>query len=69
MVQPEVKTMTDRKRAAFKKLIARHTRETTATRETARASLVRQGIYTQDGRLAPEYTVKSRGEGRDAAQA
>lgn len=55
MAEPKGTRMTEKKREAVRKLIARHTRLTTVDKETARASLVRDGIYTQDGRLAPEY--------------
>jgi hypothetical protein len=56
MIASQGTKMTEQKRTAFKKLIERHTRVNTVNRETARASLVREGISTQDGRLAPEYS-------------
>lgn len=47
--------MTDEARLeAIKRLAARHIANT-ATQEAARASLVRKGIYTANGELAPEY--------------
>ena len=50
--------MTDQQRAALKRLIERNTRSTPTDRTAARASLVREGICTDDGRLAPEYRVE-----------
>jgi hypothetical protein len=35
--------------------IASYTAAATASPEAARATLVREGIYLEDGRLAPEY--------------
>jgi hypothetical protein len=55
MSTPKGTGMSEKKRDAVRRLIARHTRLTTVDRETARASLVRDGIYTRDGQLAPEY--------------
>ncbi|HVY34161.1 MAG TPA: hypothetical protein VG960_07045 [Caulobacteraceae bacterium] len=48
--------MTDEARLdAIRQLAARHIEANTATQEDARASLVRKGIYTEAGRLTPEY--------------
>jgi len=47
--------MTIKQREALKKLIERHTAAATATKETARQTLIRQGIYTDDGRLTPDF--------------
>jgi hypothetical protein len=40
---------------AIRQLAERHIATNTATREAACASLVRKGIYTPNGKLAPEY--------------
>lgn len=42
-------------RAAIKKLILQHTKKITASREAALDSLVRDGIYTKNGRLTVRY--------------
>ncbi len=42
-------------RAAIKKLIREYTKETTASPEKARAALIKEGIYTRSGKLAPRY--------------
>ncbi|WP_146217025.1 hypothetical protein [Falsiroseomonas bella] len=47
--------MTDAQRQAIKRIIQRHTAVNTTSRAVARAALVREGIHTADGRLAPEY--------------
>ena len=47
--------MTIKQREALKKLIERHTVAATATKETARLTLIRQGIYTVEGRLTPDF--------------
>ena len=40
---------------AFKAKVKRYTEAKTATREIARRTLIDQGIYTEDGKIAPEY--------------
>jgi hypothetical protein len=45
---------------AIKQLAERHIAANTATPEAARASLVRKGIYTENGRLTPEYGGEER---------
>lgn len=45
----------DAQRAAIKKMIALHTKTVTASKKTARASLIKDGFYTSDGKLKPEY--------------
>lgn len=47
--------MTDVQRQAIRKILERHTAANTASRVVARAALVREGIHTANGRLAPEY--------------
>jgi hypothetical protein len=61
--------MTAAKRAAIKKLIERHTRLTTATSEAARDSLVKEGIHTPDGKLAPEYRIREEAKAEHKAGA
>lgn len=45
----------DERRAEILKMIQRHTQAATQSRETARATLIREGIYNSDGTLAPKY--------------
>ena len=47
--------MTDTQRAAIRAAISRQTEADTQTRDTARAALVRDGIYTPSGQLTREY--------------
>jgi hypothetical protein len=47
-------------RAAIKKMIERHTKAVAASKEVARASLIKEGIYTRDGKLAPSYGGKKK---------
>ena len=48
--------MTDQeKRKKIIALIQAHTRETIETREKARAWLIREGIYTEEGELEEGY--------------
>lgn len=49
--------------AAFRAAAERYTRERTATREIARRTLIDQGIYTEDGKIAPEYGGETRPDG------
>lgn len=51
--------MTDKQREALKLLLRDHARRSTVDRETARQSLIDEGIYTQDGELAPEFGGKT----------
>jgi hypothetical protein len=39
----------------IKQLIREYTEEHTKTPEAARAALIREGIYTSDGELMPEF--------------
>lgn len=48
----------DAARAAIKKMIEEHTKEVTADKKTARDSLIKEGIYTRDGKLAEQYGGK-----------
>jgi len=41
--------------AAIKQLIKDYTRKNTKTPEAARAALIKEGIYTRDGKLMPEF--------------
>ncbi|WP_185680866.1 hypothetical protein [Parvibaculum sedimenti] len=45
----------DAKRAAIKKMIAQHTKNVTASAKTAQQSLVKEGVYTNEGKLSPDY--------------
>jgi hypothetical protein len=47
-------------RAAIKKMIERHTKIVTVSKETARESLIKEGVYTQDGKLTPPYGGKEK---------
>jgi hypothetical protein len=41
--------------ARILKAIREYTEENMATPELARATLIREGFYTEDGKLRPEY--------------
>ncbi len=45
----------DAQRAAIKKMIERHTKAVTTSKKAARDSLIKEGVYTRDGKLAPSY--------------
>jgi hypothetical protein len=45
----------DAQRAAIKEMIQRRTAEALRTPETARAALIKEGVYTKAGDLAPAY--------------
>ncbi|MDT8278754.1 MULTISPECIES: hypothetical protein [Acetobacterales] len=47
--------MTEAQRKTFEIMARRYTEVNTTTRAVAREALVREGIRTADGRLAPEY--------------
>jgi hypothetical protein len=47
-------TQTERN-LVIKQLIREYTEEHTKTPEAARAALIREGIYTSDGELMPEF--------------
>jgi hypothetical protein len=47
--------MTQAQRDAIRQELNRWTKEATATRATAREHLIREGFYTEDGKLAPIY--------------
>lgn len=48
--------MTKAEQARVKDALANYTQKATASAQTARATLVREGIYLEDGKLAPSYT-------------
>lgn len=50
--------MTDKQRAALKRWMEERTEALSKDPAAARASLVRDGIVTEDGRLTPEYQVE-----------
>ena len=52
----KAETMTQAERiAAIKQLIRDYTEEHTRSPEAARAALIKEGIYTKDGELMPEF--------------
>lgn len=52
---------------AIAKLLQRRTVEVTASREIARKTLIREGIYTSDGKLSAEYGGAKRKKKANAA--
>jgi hypothetical protein len=48
-------TGAEKRREVIKKIIAEYTAEITVDRKTARAALMKTGIYTRSGELTPEY--------------
>lgn len=46
---------TDAQRAAIQKMIQRHTQAATANQQTARESLIKEGVYNKAGQLKPEF--------------
>ena len=51
--------MTEAQRTAhFMEMAARHTAKHTVSKKAARDLLIREGIYTEDGKLAPQYGGK-----------
>ena len=51
--------MTEAERTTrFMEMAARHTAKHTVSKKAARDLLIREGIYTKDGKLAPEYGGK-----------
>ena len=44
-------------------MIERHTEAVTANKKTARDSLIKEGVYTDDGRLAEQYGGKKKAVG------
>ncbi len=49
--------MTEQQRESIKKLLAEQADYHRTHPAAARAFLLKTGIYTQDGKLAPEYTA------------
>jgi hypothetical protein len=45
----------EERNSAIKQLIENYTIEHTKTPEIARAALIREGIYTEDGKLMPRF--------------
>jgi hypothetical protein len=50
--------MTQAQRDAIRNALNRWTEEATVNRQTAREHLIRDGFYTEDGKLAPPYGGK-----------
>lgn len=50
--------MTDEQRAALKRWMEERTEAVSKDPAASRASLVKDGIITEDGQLAPEYQVE-----------
>lgn len=48
-------TAREQRYSAIKQLIREYTKEHTKSPEAARAALIREGIYTPDGQLMPEF--------------
>ena len=46
---------TEAQRARIEELIREHTERVTADRQTARESLIREGVYNQAGQLSEDY--------------
>ncbi len=52
----EAEAMTQEQRnSAIKKLIRDYTAKNTKSPQAARAALIKEGIYTQEGKLMPEF--------------
>ncbi|MBS5905180.1 hypothetical protein [Roseomonas mucosa] len=51
--------MNEKQRKTFAIMAQRYTEATTATRATARAALIREGIRLPNGRLSPNYGGKA----------
>ncbi|MDP8986280.1 MAG: hypothetical protein M3N97_14840 [Pseudomonadota bacterium] len=47
--------MSDKQHEAIKQAIKRQTEANTASPSAARTALVRMGLVTEDGKVAPEY--------------
>jgi hypothetical protein len=50
--------MTEKMRQAIKQAIEQQTKANTASQSAARAALVRMEIYTEDGKISPNYDPK-----------
>lgn len=55
------------RRAAIEELIATYTKTHGATKQSARAALIREGLYTEDGELSPEFGGKDNRAPKSAA--
>ncbi|HEY5073003.1 MAG TPA: hypothetical protein VII63_13350 [Caulobacteraceae bacterium] len=47
--------MKDERRAEILRMLERHPKKALASPAAARASLMKTGIYTKDGKLSPDY--------------
>lgn len=45
----------EKRNAAILKALAEQTKRNTVSRETARAALIAEGIYTKEGQLRPKF--------------
>lgn len=45
----------EQRNAAILKALAEQTKRNTVSRDTARAALISEGIYTKDGQLRPKF--------------
>ncbi|WP_156520875.1 hypothetical protein [Magnetospirillum moscoviense] len=52
--------MTKAQQVRIKDALANYTQKATASAQTARATLVREGIYLENGRLAPCYAEEQK---------
>jgi len=50
----------DAQRDAIKKMIDKHTKDVTESKEKARQSLIKEGFYTSDGNLTEQYGGKKK---------
>jgi len=50
--------MTKKQQARIKDALASYTEKATASAQSARSTLVREGIYLDNGRLSPAYDVE-----------
>jgi len=50
--------MTKERIAAIRIMIAEHTKASTVDKKTARAALIKEGLYTAKGALSPKYGGK-----------
>ena len=48
----------DAQRAAIQQMIQRHTQAATSDKQTARDSLIREGVYTPKGQLSADFGGK-----------
>ncbi len=60
-------TEAEKRREATKRIIAKYTAEFSIDRQTARNALIKTGIYTRSGDLAPEYGGAEKKKSKKAA--